>query len=209
MLQIPMPVPEIVTLIKDLALSGAAIVTATVAIRGLKSWNRELKGKAAFEVARALARSTYKLRDAIKGCRSPVVIAAEFPDGFDAGRGKRAGPEVAEAYAHVYNNRFGQVWGALQEFDTNTLEAEALWGNDVRANTDALRHCVVELRTAIDAFIGDKESGGRDFSQDAKFAIGVRSTVSNYSGDENELTKKVVAAIQNIEGVVRPHLKRA
>lgn len=71
-----------ITAIKDIALSGAAITTATVAILGLKSWSRELKGKAEFEVGRALILATYKLRDELKYARSPCTSGYEFPEDY-------------------------------------------------------------------------------------------------------------------------------
>ena len=75
-----MTTPEIVTLIKDILVGIAAIVTPLIALTGLKNWNRELRGKAAFEVAVGLTKATYKLRDEIKSFRSPMIRADEFPD---------------------------------------------------------------------------------------------------------------------------------
>jgi hypothetical protein len=49
--------------LKDLALAGAAVVTAWVAVRALQKWREELRGKTDFEIARGLARAMYKLRD--------------------------------------------------------------------------------------------------------------------------------------------------
>ena len=54
---------ELITAGKDIALAGAAIVTATVAIKGLNTWARQLRGTADFETARAMSKVTYKLRD--------------------------------------------------------------------------------------------------------------------------------------------------
>lgn len=200
-----MSITEIVALVRDAIVGAAAAVTATVAVIGLSNWNRELKGKATFDVARGLARSTYKLRDEIRNCRSPFLAASEFPEGSGSGRSPK---EEAQRLAHVYGNRWKFVWEALQEFDTNTLEAEAIWGSEVRAKTDALRQCVRELRVAIDAMIQDAASGGEDFRSDREFGKEIRSKVSTASGAANELTQRIDAAIQGIESVVRPHLKR-
>ncbi len=49
-----MPTNGLLSNFKDICLSGAAITTAIVAWRGLASWQKELKGKADFEVARNL-----------------------------------------------------------------------------------------------------------------------------------------------------------
>ena len=201
---------EIITAIKDVLIGGAAIATASVAVIGLKSWSRELRGRADFEVARGLIRATYKLRDELRACRAPFIRAQEFPEGYYNPAGTSTPENEAQAWAHVYKNRWQPVWGALQEFDAQTLEAEALWGSEIRAKTDELRECVAELNAAIDAVISDKASGGRDFEIDKEFGRKMRSTVSASGSDEkNELTKKIAKAVTGIEDKVRPHLKRS
>jgi len=203
-----MSVIEIASLVRDVVVALAAAVTATVAVVGLSTWSRELRGKATFEVARALARSTYKLRDEIKNCRTGFLAASEFPEGYGARLGQSSAREEANALAHVYGNRWKNVWEALQEFDTTTLEAEAIWGSEIRARTDALRQCVRELRAAIDAVIENTAARGENFTTNREFEKEMRSKVSTASGKENAFTIAIEAAIQGIESVVRPHLKR-
>lgn len=74
---------EYITAFKDICLASAAIITTTVAIFGLRSWSKEIRGKADFDVARGLIRATYKLRDEISYSRSPFTSANEFPSGYD------------------------------------------------------------------------------------------------------------------------------
>lgn len=95
--------PEFVALIKDGVLAIAGAVTACVAILGLRSWQRELHGKANFDAARCLARSTYKLRNEIQAARNPLILGGEFPEGYrdDLGLTKRDPRVEADSYAHV------------------------------------------------------------------------------------------------------------
>lgn len=205
-----MTTPEIITAVKDVFLGIAAATTAIVAVIGLKNWSRELKGKAEFDVARNLIRATYKLRDELKNCRSSFINAYEFPDGYQGTVGKPSHQEEAQAWAHVYKNRWGPICSAIQEFDSHTLEAEALWGKEIRTRTDHLRQCVKELNVAIDAVISDKAGGGEDFRTDREFAKKMRSTVSASPNDEqNDLSKKTATAIGAIEEQIRPHLRRS
>lgn len=204
-----MTLVEIVTVTKDAIVALAAAVTGSVAVIGLSNWNRELRGKAAFEVARSLARATYKLRDELRNCRAPFLSAGEFPEGYRGPLGQTSPQEEAAALAHVYGNRWKHVYEALESFDTNTLEAEAMWGANIRQKTDALRQCVRELRVAIDAIVEDTAQRGENFKADRDFAKEMRSKVSTSSGAENPLTQRIESAIEGIEGVIRPHLKRA
>lgn len=204
-----MTAAEIITAIKDIVLGAAAAVTATVAILGLKSWRQELQGRAEFDAARGLARATYRLRDELASCRSPLIRAAEFPDDYK-GRDKSSPREEADALAHVYKRRWEPVWSAIQEFDTQVLEAESLWGKDIRDNTDALRACVSEVNIGIEALIDNELSGGRNFESDRNFGREVRATVSaSRSDDKNALSKKISGAVEDIENQLRPHLKRS
>lgn len=202
--------PELVTAFKDIVLALAAIVTATVAVKGLTTWNRQLRGTAGFEVARALARSAYKVRDTLQDCRSPVLSDHEFPPGHHEAGVKRSPEHEAKGYAFVYTNRWSAVWQAMQEFDTNVLEAEALWGQSIRIATDPLRKVVREVNVAIDAFIANAASGGADFLSDKDFGKAMRSTVSAVRTDaKNEVNSKLTASVQTIDDQLRPHLQRS
>ena len=204
-----MSTPEIITAAKDVILGVAAATTAIAAVIGLKSWSRELKGKAEFEVARNLIRATYKVRDELQNCRSPFVSAYEFPEGYQGAPGRSSEQEEAGAWSHVYNKRWKPVWSAIQEFDSHSLEAEALWGKEIRTCTDQLRQCAKELRVALDAIISDKASRGEDFRSDAEFGRKMRSAVSASRDDEeNELTKKILGAVGAVEKQVHPKLRR-
>lgn len=58
---------QLVALAKDIVLMLAAVVGAYVALRGLSTWNRQLKGGAEYELTRRLLKCTYRLRDATQG----------------------------------------------------------------------------------------------------------------------------------------------
>src|SRR5690606_18696022 len=157
--------PLTITAIKDVLLGVAAVVTASVAVAGLKRWRLELRGKADFDAARALARATYKLRDELAICRSPFVRAQEFPPSYYS-TANRTAQEEDEGWAHVYKTRWEPVWLAIHEFDTQSLESEALWGEPARQKTQPLRSCVKELIVAIEAVLDDKVAGGQNFATD-------------------------------------------
>jgi hypothetical protein len=107
---------EIITVTKDIIFIFAAIVTANVAVKGLQSWSKELKGKADFEVARNLIRAAYKLRDELSYCRNPWISLNEFPANYDPKN--RTADIEAEAYSFIYKNRWMPVANVLQEFET-------------------------------------------------------------------------------------------
>lgn len=204
-----MTTPEIVSAIKDVLVGSAAAITGTVAIFGYNSWRRELTGKAQFEIGRELLKATYRLRDKIKQCRSPFISAAEFPETYGGALKKHNPEEETQAYAHVYKNRWAPVWDALQEFDTFTIEAEAIWGADIRKRTDELRDCVKDLSISIEAFLSNKASGGEDFKADRDFGKMIQGKISAKSNAEDELSKSILKAVQDIESKVQPLISRS
>jgi hypothetical protein len=196
---------EIISITKDIILIFSAIATAHVAINGLQSWNRELKGKADFEVARNLIRSVYKLRDELRYCRAPWYPSNEFPEDYDAMN--KTSESESKAYAFLYSNRWKLVATALLEYESQALEAQALWGADFKSKTDELRQCARSLQVALEADISNKANEGEDFKCDPKFAKDIKLKIW-VSGDDNPLTQKIDNAILSIEKEVRPHFKR-
>lgn len=200
---------EFFSILKDVIIAGAAGTTAFIAYMGLDKWQKELRGKANFEVARELIKALYKLRDELSYCRSPFVSASEFPDNYyNVTTEKRSNEDEGQAYAHVYSKRWEPVGKAIQDFDAYLLEAEALWGPTIKEKAKELRQCVKNLRVDIEAFINNKYSGGEDF-QDKEYAKEIRASISDMKSKENKLTNEINAAIESLEPEIRIHLSRS
>ncbi|MGO2236118.1 MAG: hypothetical protein ACTH5B_18805 [Marinomonas sp.] len=200
---------EDITIFKDICLSVAAITTVFVAMSGLKSWKKELRGRADFEVARGMIRATYKLRDEMGYSRSPFTTASEFPKGYDSFN--KTAEKEAEAWAYIFTNRWKPVADAVQEFEAQTLEAEALWGKQIRDIAFELRRCSRTLRTAMEAKISNAASDNEDFQSDSEFKKKIHSEIWEGwggSGVKDVLTERIQSSVGNIEKELRPHLKR-
>ncbi|WP_431689431.1 hypothetical protein [Hahella sp. NBU794] len=202
-----MSIVELFTIFKDIFLAGSAVTMAYVAYRGLEKWKSELAGKADFDVARNLIRSVYKLRNEIQSCRSLFVSAGEFPEGYRNGMAGLTNREKGDAWLYVYNNRWNPVFNAIQEFDVSTLEVEALWGRDAKEKTQALRQLAMRLRVAIDSFLRNEYSGNQDLAN-SDFDVRVRSDLNASGLKGDSLSPAIDSAIEEIEIMIRPHLKR-
>lgn len=199
---------EYITAFKDIFLGIAAITTSIVAVIGLKNWSRELRGKADFEIARALIRSVYKLRDEIRYARSPWTSGSEFPEGYSSLPRDRTAQNEAEAWSYVFTNRWKNVADAAQEFEAQVLEAEALWGAEIKSKANELRSCATSLRVSMEAFVDNKAKDGEGFKSDKEFAKSVQADIWAIKEDENQLSIKIIKAVSDIESAVRPNLKR-
>lgn len=199
---------EVVSIAKEFLVSIAAATTAIVAVLGLRSWSRELRGRTQFEVARQLIRATYRVRDELRYCRTPFIQGAEFPKDYPAVDKGVKSEQESKAWAHIYQNRWEPVRDALRELDAQLLEAEALWGSDIRKAGDVLRQCARDLQVAMEAIIEDKAVGGENFKSDRDFANKMRSTAhASVTSQDNELTNTIQDAVSTIENFVRPYLR--
>lgn len=197
--------PHTASIISDIAVAIAACITSIVAIVGLNSWRKELKGRAGFETARTLARCTYNVRDALASARRPLIEGREFPPDFWSDpHHDTPGKKKADAYAHVFRGRWAPLIAAVQEFDSAALEAEALWGKQLREATDNLRRCVNNLAIARDEHL--ENIGGLE-DLDKEYTRKIRQEVFSL-GKDNELSQQIGSAIESIEKLVRPHLAR-
>ena len=158
-------------------------------------------------MARSLARATYKLRDEVRGCRSGWYHPSEFPTEYDSF--EKDPIEKAKAYHYLYQQRWKYVSEALQIFEAQALEAEALWGSTSKIKTDEFRQCVRNLQVSIDAYVSDIASSGEDFKSDKEFAKSVKNDIWAGKEDENELSLKINNAVKEIELYVQPHFRRS
>jgi hypothetical protein len=156
--------------VKDFIVAIAAIVTATVAVVGLSKWRQELRGRADFETARALIRAVYKPRDEIESARGRLTSSAEFPEGYDNVT-ERNSEKRADAWNHFFLNRWKPVAGALREVEAQGLEAEALWGAEIRELILRVRRCAHTLLVAMQSMIDNEKAGGDHFKHDQGFKI--------------------------------------
>lgn len=204
-----MEISAVLSSLKDISLAVAGVVTATVAVIGLKSWRRELEGKKEFESAFAFVKATYKLRNRLHICRSPLVRMHEFPEGYSRLNNVNTPNENADAWALVYRVRWEPVWEAIQDFDARTLEAEALWGQELKERAEKLKDCVKELNASIDSFLNNELSNGENFQCDRGFGKEVRENLFATHKEENALSLKIEKSVSEIEAFVRPHLKES
>ena len=123
---------ERILLVKDIILSGSALVGAIVAIKGLNTWQRQLKGQAEYDLARRLLVSLFKFRDAIDGVRHPILEYETSSSSLGIKEGKSYDQIQFEGVSKAYQIRWDKVQNERASLSTDILEAEALWGSDLK-----------------------------------------------------------------------------
>jgi hypothetical protein len=156
----------------------ATAVGIYVALAGLSTWKRQLKGQADHDLARRVLVTLYRYREAIKGLRNPAMSGNEFPLPPEAERNGMSDAQIRYfGLSSAYQNRWLHVRDARIELDTSLLETEALWGD--------------ELRSKMFAEV---------FSLEWSLLVAVRHHLQLNDPNENEETKRVIGKMADERG---------
>lgn len=145
---------ELVTLVKDLILSSAAITGAVVAIKGLSTWKRQLKGQSEYELSRRILVTLFKYRDAVAGVRHPVMWAFEMPSPPED-ESKNMTREHVRFYgtSKAYQARWDKVQTERTSLYADLLEGEAIWGDELKKLFKVIFNLEHELFTSVRHYI--------------------------------------------------------
>lgn len=63
-----------VSAVADVLTALGALAAAAVAGLGLATWREQLKGRTEYDLARRMLKKTYRLREAVRAARSPLIF---------------------------------------------------------------------------------------------------------------------------------------
>lgn len=201
---------EIVTLLKDIVLSSAAITGAVVAVKGLGTWQRQLKGQSEYELSRRILVSVFKYRDAINGVRHPAMWAYETPSPPEE-EAARMSREKIRFYgtSKAYQARWDKVQTERTSLYADLLEAEAIWGAELKELFKEVYNLEHELFTRIRHYVELINPDTDEASKDAIRNIDKKARdimYDNLSDEPDEYKKDLIAAIEKIEKYLKPKL---
>lgn len=168
-----------VTAIANIVLAVSAATGAVVAIVGLRTWRRELRGRTDFDLARRVMLAVYELRNEFRHVRNVFT-----PDSFDTG--------------------YEQLNRKASQLDAALLEAEVLWGDKLRPAKEKLKECLDSWRTALGRY---SQSVRKNIKLSGDEMKSIDATL--YADGEDELGRKLEQAVCGFEEVLQHHLGRA
>lgn len=202
---------EVFTLIKDLALTGAAVSGAIVAIKGLGTWRRQLKGQSEYELSRRMLVSLFKYRDAIGGVRDPVMLSHEIPH-LSEDDAKSMSPKEIDYYgiSKAYQNRWKKVQDQRTALYADQLEAEAIWGDELNTLFKTIYSLEHELLTRVRHYLVLMNPKANEGKKDAICRIDQKKRDIMYDelGEEpDEFKHELLEAIKHVENYLKPKLR--
>ena len=209
---VDIPATELIAVGKDLATGLAAIVAATVAVLGLRSWRKQLRGKAEYELAHRLLIAAYKVREEMRYVRTPSIMGWEVEAAKNELRDAGDQPldnESKSDYASVYDYRWRKLGVVVSELDAAVLEAEVLWGDKATKAVEPIKQCISELwiRLLQQSRIVSGKLNERVVSQETRENI--ERVVFRMSDDRSQdsFTDEIFKGIEALEQLVKEYLK--
>jgi len=207
-----MPIEQLISVGKDVLLTMVGIVGACVAVRGLNTWNRQLKGSVEYDLARRILKGTYRLRDAIKSVRHPAMSGVEMPAPAEEEAKHMTGEEIYYyGRSRAYQARRQKVSDVRTDLRAELLEAEVLWGAELGKRFEALFNLERELLVAVLSYLSlcDPKESEAMKAAIQKRRLNARDIMYDSLEDGgDEFTKDVAQAVASIEDHLKPHLRR-
>jgi hypothetical protein len=200
-----------VPIIKDIITALAALTAGIVAVVGLQSWRRQLKGKTDYELARRFLRAAYRVREAIRYVRNPIRGGSEYEEAnqkpaiSNSQRSERANAEAA-----LYSHRWNRLHEAISDLQLELLEAEVSWGSKPRQSVDPLYKCIGKLRASTWLYLHDFENPNLRTDDKAEARRKQNDLVvfeSSEDPSEDQFTAEIKDAIEVIETFMKRYLK--
>lgn len=198
-----------VPVLKDAILAVAAIIGSIVAILGLSTWKRQLYGQSEYDLAKRLLKSVYFFREVISNARHPFMQYSATPD-LPKDKLDQLSKEEKEWYAkaQAFEKRWEPVAKARAELDTNVLESEVFWGNEVKDKVASIRQLHAELLVAIEEHLErtnpkDPDESYRDDDLKRNGAI----IYGKSDRTKDPFLDKMLTAIEDIESILKPFIR--
>lgn len=201
---------ELVTMLKDLILSGAAIAGAVIAIKGLNTWKRQLKGQSEYELSRRLLVTLFKYRDAIAGVRHPAMWGYEMPNPPEDESNNMSREHISfYGTSKAYKTRWDKVQAERTGLYADLLESEAIWGGELKKLFKTLFNLEHELFIRVRHYIELINPDTEELSKEAIRNIDSKRRDVMYddlSEEGDDYRKDFQYGVEAIEKYLKPKL---
>lgn len=186
----------------------AAIVVATLAIIGLKTWRKELIGRNQYDSVRRLLLLARRFKASFARSRGPVTWSSEYEA---RPRNDTESPEEA----HIYNEQFARLQrlqpaaDLLPDLEQAVYETEIVTGEDLVDLTQPFGQSVRELNIAILRHFESQLMAIR--RPDKRYLENIQQKLDQteliYQHGEDELTKKIDEAVESLETQLSKYMR--
>lgn len=192
-----------INLFKDGFTALSVPATAFIAIRGLNTWQRQMKGTAEFELMRNVLRAVYKVRDTLRTARSPAFWTGEGDDvNIEDPNAQLTQADKARI------SRWNKVSEAVTELAVVMNEAEVVWGAVARQKLLLLNKSYISLGSALTTYRELRQNQPHG-EQERKAMVELNKIICqpNFNEDADDFDRELNNSINQIETYVRSKVK--
>jgi hypothetical protein len=186
--------------IKDVISSVGVLGTLTLGTIGLTTWWRQLRGTSKYDVARRAVLHAYKVQDAIQAFRNPMMSLPKK----DVEEGRELQAEM-----RIYEERMQALVDKWIELRTISREARVFWREEVDPCFKPIEALIGELRGAkwLHFWMKGAYAALGSMVDDSPARVAANNKVMYQTSDDDEFSKKVNAAVAQIELFFDKHIK--
>jgi hypothetical protein len=146
----------------EIALLIGSIIASVAACFGIKAWRVQLHGSYEFDLAKVFYKELLVVKEEIERFRNPWKDISEILEVLrENNLPNQSLQDIMrqEIDKYLYPkrwNRLFKVWNAFQE---KVLEAEVLWGEQVKKNIEELNKSIRKLYSSMDSYLRRQSSG--------------------------------------------------
>lgn len=134
-----------VSLLSDIAVGISALIVAGVAIVGLRTWRKELTGKARFDLARNIMLLGVKLKADFQRVRHPIISSRESID-------RQRNENESEKESLLLNEWYAR-WKRLQPLVENLQKLQELgWEAEVVLDEESGKQVSEAVKIFIESY---------------------------------------------------------
>lgn len=196
----------------DIADSVAVIVASVVAVWGIDSWRRELRGKKEHDLAEETLALFYQARDLIAIIRNPMGHSGEGAT-RKTSENETESQKQARDNAYVIFERYEKHQEVFNRIYAMRYRFMALFGKDKEQPFLDLNKIINEIFIAarmLSSLWSESDKSFRDEARSKKYVTDVQKHEAVFwaSGKDDEIVIRVNSVIEKIESICEPILRR-
>ena len=200
---------ENITFFKEIGLLIFGGIGSFVALQGLSTWKRQLKGKDEYELCKRILIDLYQYRKGIKVVRNPMMFSSE---GYNEDlKGLDFEEKSYKITVNAYQNRWEKILDSRIKLDLDLIESKIYWDDKL----EDLFKPIFEFENKLFRKIQDTlilKNPNQDDEYKRVVGKNFHETDGDYIlyflGDDDKYEKELNSNISKIEYLIKNKLKK-
>ncbi|MDP3559858.1 MAG: hypothetical protein Q8R79_05895 [Legionellaceae bacterium] len=190
--------------IKDVATIITLSIGAYVALQGLHTWKRQLKGSQNYNLAKSMLINLYKYRESIDQFRRPAILGNEYPKfSPEESMNMSLQEKSYQEKTHTYQQRWSNLTQVRPILLESLIESEVLWDEDLRTHFKQLFKLESQLYFAAVNYL----EAIKPYSEQGNIEKSDKDLIWDTLSENDPFRVKINEVIYEIEKQIKPYLK--